>query len=422
MVWRVQSSSGMASRRILVADDEALFRSSAAESLRARFRGAEVLEAEDGAAALAVLERVPVDVLVTDLQMPNLGGLEVLARISSRRMPVQIVVVSAHMTDPMRDALDDLGALVWMDKPIDLDALHRAVERMLAIPRAHVSGVTLAGFVQLLEVEHQTCAVRVLSPDGVGTLVFEAGALVDAWTVDAEGDGAAMAILGFRDCTIDVIGMLRTDVQRVTKPLSFLLLDSARRADESRGSLPDAQEVDSPDGGWGMEPPSSPSLKTRRGDDAGKWEMLSVGGPTTPSPTGGAEAQTKRKPTEETMANISQSLRAAMETEGAVGAALVDYQTGMTLGTAGGGKDLDLEVAAAGNTEVVRAKMRVMQALNLNDSIDDILITLEKQYHIIRPLKKGSSSLFLYVVIDRKRGNLGLARHQLGKVEAELSV
>src|SRR5208282_4875893 len=98
----------MASRRILVTDDEALFRSSAAESLRARFRGSEVLEAEDGAAAVAILERLPVDVLVTDLQMPNLGGLEVLAHISSRQMPVQIVVVSAHMTDPTRDALDDL--------------------------------------------------------------------------------------------------------------------------------------------------------------------------------------------------------------------------------------------------------------------------------------------------------------------------
>ena len=122
------------------------------------------------------------------------------------------------------------------------------------------------------------------------------------------------------------------------------------------------------------------------------------------------------------MANIQQSLRAAMEIEGAIGVALVDWQSGMTLGTAGGGQSLDLEIAAAGNTEVMRAKMRVADALKLDDFIEDVLITLGKQYHILRPLKKGSNSLFLYMVIDRKRGNLGLARHQISKIENELTV
>ena len=122
------------------------------------------------------------------------------------------------------------------------------------------------------------------------------------------------------------------------------------------------------------------------------------------------------------MAEMDVALKDALQIDGAIAAAIVDQSSGMALGTAGGGKDLDLEVAAAGNTEVVRAKMRVMSSLNLNDNIEDVLITLEKQYHVIRPLKKGSSSLFLYIVIDRKRGNLGLARHQLSKVENELTV
>ena len=105
---------------------------------------------------------------------------------------------------------------------------------------------------------------------------------------------------------------------------------------------------------------------------------------------------------------------------GAIGVALVDIDGGLTLGTAGG-ENLDLEVAGAGSLDIVRAKISMMQQLELDDRIEDILITLEKQYHLIRPLN-GRPSLFLYMVIERDRGNLGLARHQLRTVEAELNV
>jgi hypothetical protein len=96
----------------------------------------------------------------------------------------------------------------------------------------------------------------------------------------------------------------------------------------------------------------------------------------------------------------------------------------MSLGSLGGGKYLDLEVAAAGNTEVIRAKMRTMEALRLNDSIEDILITLAKQYHIIRLLKNndGTQNMFLYLVLDRSKANLALARHNLKRIEGELVV
>jgi hypothetical protein len=122
--------------------------------------------------------------------------------------------------------------------------------------------------------------------------------------------------------------------------------------------------------------------------------------------------------------NIETALKEAMNIEGALGAALVDWESGMPLGTLGGGKYLDLDLAAAGNTEVVRAKMRTMASLNLNDSIEDILITLTKQYHLIRPLANadGAHNLFLYLALDRSKANLALARHQLKRIESDLTI
>jgi len=109
-----------------------------------------------------------------------------------------------------------------------------------------------------------------------------------------------------------------------------------------------------------------------------------------------------------------------MEIEGCVGCCIVDSNSGMMLGAAGGGA-MNLELAAAGNTEVVRSKRKTMKALALNDQIEDMLITLGKQYHLIRPLA-ANDALFIYLVLDKQRSNLAMARYQLTAIEKELVV
>ena len=120
---------------------------------------------------------------------------------------------------------------------------------------------------------------------------------------------------------------------------------------------------------------------------------------------------------------MESSLKEAMQIEGALGVALVDYTSGMALGTIGTTKEFDLSIAAAGNTDVVRAKLRTLEMLKLKESIEDILITLAGQYHIIRPLtSRNTQGLFLYLVLSKTRANLAMARHKLKSIEEDLQM
>ena len=120
------------------------------------------------------------------------------------------------------------------------------------------------------------------------------------------------------------------------------------------------------------------------------------------------------------MATAKEALAVLMQIDGIIGASVVDSNSGMMLASSGGGA-LNLELAAAGNTEVVRAKRKTIRSLGLQDNIDDILITLAKQYHLIRPLA-SNDALFIYIALDRSKANLAMARHALSQAEKDLVV
>ena len=102
---------------------------------------------------------------------------------------------------------------------------------------------------------------------------------------------------------------------------------------------------------------------------------------------------------------------------GYIASALVEMATGRVVVSDG---DLfDIRPAASGNAELVRAERKLLETLGIEDLLEDILITLEHQIHLIRPLE-SNHGLFLYLALDRKRANMALARHQLRLIDLEL--
>ena len=117
---------------------------------------------------------------------------------------------------------------------------------------------------------------------------------------------------------------------------------------------------------------------------------------------------------------MSTNIAATSQIQGFIGSCLVDSESGLLLASEGG-EDMDMEAEAALNTMVVKAETEVIEVLDLEDHIEDILITMTKQLHFIRPLEKAPG-VFLYVALDKKAANLGMARMQVKRVETGLSV
>ncbi len=121
------------------------------------------------------------------------------------------------------------------------------------------------------------------------------------------------------------------------------------------------------------------------------------------------------------MADLENTLTEILKLQGAVAVALVDTSTGMPLGVAGDEDTFDVELGAAGSTDVLRSQLRTMEALGITSEVEDILVTLEDQYHVIRAMRQPHD-LFLWTVLSRRQANLALARLKLGDLAGSLEI
>jgi len=122
------------------------------------------------------------------------------------------------------------------------------------------------------------------------------------------------------------------------------------------------------------------------------------------------------------MGAADDALEQVLTLDGAIAVAVIDHTSGLALAQKQAAA-FDLELAAAVNTEVVKAKLRAIEHLGLDQTIEDILITLSGQYHLLRLSERPElEGIFYYLVLDRSRANLALARRALASLDKDVSL
>ena len=104
--------------------------------------------------------------------------------------------------------------------------------------------------------------------------------------------------------------------------------------------------------------------------------------------------------------------KVAGEIPGFIAAALVDIESGMTLGVKSMRPDFDLAAASAYNSEMVKQKQKIMRALSLRTTLEDMLITLGDQIHLIKVV---TPTTFIYLAADRASSNIAIVRVAVNK-------
>jgi len=238
--------------RVLIVEDNPVLIKILQKGLKKYSDKFETVTARDGEEAIEVLKKEPISLLVTDLQMPRIDGLSLLAYMNDHHPEVPCIVMTAHGTQQIKDKLQQ-DVLRFIEKPFEIDDLVQAILPALDrdVPVGSINGISIASFMQMIEMEQKTCLFEVESPnDGKGYFYFEDGILYDAVYGDNKGLDAALKLIPLEDAKIrfkNVSKSKRKIAKRIKDDLMSVIMEAMRLKDEADAG--DDEDFDMADAG-----------------------------------------------------------------------------------------------------------------------------------------------------------------------------
>jgi len=226
-------------KNVLIADDEKGFLLSLSDGLKSYSDEFKVLIAFNGKEAVEILNSTKIDLVVTDLKMPEMDGFQLLAYLTRHFSDIPAVVMTAFGTPEMEAKLSTMGVARYLEKPLDFDMLADNIRKYVARDdsKGHIKGITLGTFLQFLEMEKKTCTLTITSNERIGSLHFLEGELINAKTETSEGEQAAYEIIGWDETEIEINYSCENKTKTITSPLAFVLMESCKIKDEASRQL-----------------------------------------------------------------------------------------------------------------------------------------------------------------------------------------
>ncbi len=183
--------------KVLIAEDDRILLMRLTKALEKYPDKFKVLPAKDGQEAIEILQKQPVSALVTDIQMPRVNGLALLAYVSQNHPNIPCFVMSAYGTSRMKAKLPE-DLLQFFQKPFEIEDLVRAIIAVLDRDATldGLQAISVASFLHMINMEQASCVFEIKSPDKTsGVLYFENGELYDAEYGDFKGEDAALKLI-----------------------------------------------------------------------------------------------------------------------------------------------------------------------------------------------------------------------------------
>ncbi|MDJ0882737.1 MAG: response regulator [Desulfobacterales bacterium] len=236
---------------VLLVDDDQTTTVLIARKLRAHSGQFDIRTAQNGLEALEQLAQGQIDMVVTDLNMPQMDGFELLTHLNNAYPNIPAVVMTAYNTQEVETHLAEAHQVQVIEKPIDYQAFIAAIERTLKTldDKCTVKGISLPNFLQLIQWEEKSCLLEVFDgKGGKGFFNTEEGELIDAVFGSQTGEEAAYAMLAVDDPKITINPPPQKKAERrIHQDLMSILMEGMRLKDEGEGHAPCPEEDDTQD-------------------------------------------------------------------------------------------------------------------------------------------------------------------------------
>jgi len=220
-------------KTVLIVDDETPFILSLTTGLKRYSSEYNILTAENGKIAVEILESTPLDLVVTDLRMPEMDGFELLAYMSTNFPSIPVIVMSAFGTQEIKDRLGPIGTLGFLDKPVDFKKLTNLIRNSLKhdIKGGSLKDISITSFLQLIEMEQKTCLLDITGEDMPvnGIFYFNKGELYDAVCGELKGEKAVLEVIGWGNAEIKLKELPKEKIsKRIEANLMSLIMEATR--------------------------------------------------------------------------------------------------------------------------------------------------------------------------------------------------
>ena len=224
-------------KTVLIVDDDEIWLHAIKKKMDKYKKAFSVLTAEDGLDAVEKLKKNVISLVVTDMQMPRMDGLALLAHLSENYPDIPVIVVTAYSTPKSKKAVLERGAAGYIEKPFAIENLIQKITNSLKKESEGgiLQSIPLEMFIQLIEMEQKTCTIRVVnkSSNKQGVLFFKNGILLDARVADLQGKLASYEIFSWDKVTVSIQDSCALKEKRIEEDLQAILLDAMRLKDEA---------------------------------------------------------------------------------------------------------------------------------------------------------------------------------------------
>lgn len=223
--------------RLLIVDDDPTILFMLKKGLANDRNKYEILMANDGQKALTILDREKIDLVVSDINMPIMTGLDLLATIRVRYPETKVILMTGYSSRKVREQVKESGCLYFLEKPVDLGHLKELIAKEISQEKGSgfagtLSNIQLDDLIQMCCLSAISTAIRARKGDEVGTLFIEEGEIIHAVYKDLHGEEAFYEILAWRSGSFETLGNVPVAEVTIDKNWQFLLMEGLRRVDE----------------------------------------------------------------------------------------------------------------------------------------------------------------------------------------------